>query len=89
MEPLPTRRPDTSKLDDQDLAELRQLIEKEPDLTLAELAGAMGNKVSVPTIWRATQKLGLVLKKIPNTPVNRTGPTSKRRGTTGSSSSPA
>ena len=87
--PLPPRRPDTRKLDEQDLARLRELIRDKPDLTLAELADAMGNKASVPTVWRATQRLDLPLKKRPGTPASRTGPTSSSGVTTGSSSSPA
>lgn len=87
LEPLPPQRPDTRKLDEQDLTRLRELIRDKPDMTLAELADAMGNKASVPTIWRATQKLGLPLKKRRSTPASRTAPTSRRSATTGSSSS--
>jgi transposase len=89
LAPLPPRRPDTRKLDEQDLLTLRELIRDKPDMTLGELADAMANKASVPTIWRATQKLDLPLKKRPGTPVNRTGPTSSNGVSTGSSSSPA
>lgn len=64
-------RPDNRKLDDQDLLKLRQLIERTPDMTLGELAAALDHKVSVPTIWRATQTLGLPLKKRRSTPLNR------------------
>jgi transposase len=63
LDPLPHRRPDTRKLAEDDLKQLADLIHKQPDLTLSELAEALQKKVSVPTIWRATQKLGLVLKK--------------------------
>ncbi len=72
LAPRPTRPPDTSKLDANDLEQLRVLIEGTPDMTLGELAEALSNKVSVPTIWRATQKLDLPLKKSPSTPVSRT-----------------
>jgi len=89
LAPLPPRRPDTRKLDEQDLLRLRELIRGRPDMTLGELADAMANKASVPTIWRATQRLGLPLKKRPGTPVSRTGPTSGKGVITGSSSSPA
>jgi len=89
LAPLPPRRPDTRKLDEQDLVRLRELIRDKPDMTLAELAHAMGNKASVPTVWRATQRLDLPLKKRPGTPASRTGPTSSSGATTGSSSSPA
>lgn len=89
LAPLTPKRPDTHKLDDGDLERLRALIAAKPDMTLAELADALGNKASVPTVWRATQALGLPLKKRPSTPPSRTGPTSRRRGTTGSPGSPA
>lgn len=75
LEPLTPKRPDTHKLDGQDLEHLRTLIARRPDMTLAELAGALGNKASVPTVWRATQALGLPLKKRPSTPPGRTGRT--------------
>ena len=88
LEPLTPRRPDTRKLDDDDLAELRELIAAKPDMTLGELAEALGHKASIPTVWRATQALDLPLKKRPRTPASRTAPTSKRRGPTGSRSSP-
>lgn len=75
LAPLPPKRPDTRKLDDADLDRLRDLVAARPDLTLAELAAALGNKASVPTVWRATRRLGLTLKKSPRTPPSRTGPT--------------
>jgi transposase len=75
LEPLTPKRPDARKLDEDDLGRLRTLIAGRPDMTLAELAGALGNKASVPTVWRATQALGLPLKKRPSTPPSRTGRT--------------
>ena len=87
LAPRPPKRPDTRRLDDADLARLRDLVAATPDLTLAELAAALGGKASVPTVWRATRKLGLTLKKSPRTPPSRTGPTSRSGATTGSSSS--
>jgi transposase len=87
LEPLTPQRPDTRKLDDNDLDQLRKLIANKPDMTLGELADALQNKASVSTIWRATQALDLPLKKRPHTPASRTGPTSRKRGTTGSPSS--
>lgn len=63
LAPLPPQTPDTSKLDESDLEELRVLIQKTPDMTLAELAAALTTKVSVSTVYRATEKLGLTLKK--------------------------
>jgi transposase len=86
LAPRPPKRPDTRKLDDADLARLRELVAARPDLTLAELAAALGGagKASVPTVWRATRRLGLTLKKSPRTPPSRIGPTSRRDATSGS-----
>jgi transposase len=75
LAPLTPRRSDKRKLDDDDLGRLRALIATKPDMTLAELAEALGNKASVPTVWRATQALNLPLKKRPSTPPSRTGRT--------------
>ena len=88
LQPRPHYVPNNGKLDEQDLARLAELIAQQPDITLAELAEALENKVSVPTVWRATRKLGLVLKKSRCTPPSRIGPTSKRRATPGLRSSP-
>lgn len=71
LAPRPPRRPDTRKLTDADLARLRDLVAATPDLTLAELAAALGGKASVPTVWRAARKLGLTLKKSPPAPPSR------------------
>jgi transposase len=88
LQPRPHYVPDQSKLDERDLALLAELIARQPDMTLAELAEALSNKVSVPTVHRATRKLGLPLKKSRCMPPSRTGPTSKRHGTIGSRCSP-
>ena len=88
LAPRPHCVPDQSKLDEQDLSRLAELIAQQPDMTLAELAEALGNKVSVPTVHRATRKLGLPLKKSRCTPPSRIGLTSKGRVPTGLRSSP-
>ena len=75
LAPLTPTRPDRRKLDDDDLEHLRALIAATPDMTLAELADALGNKASVPTVWRATRALDLPLKKRPSTPPSRTART--------------
>ena len=73
---LPARKPpDTCKLDDADRQRLWALIEDKPDMTLGELAEALGRKASVPTVWRETRRLGLRLKKRPSTPPSRTART--------------
>ena len=75
LAPLTPKRPDKRKLDDDDLERLGALIAAKPDMTLAELAEALGNKASVPTVWRATRALELPLKKKRSTPPSRTGRT--------------
>jgi transposase len=55
---LPPRRTprDAYKLDDADRERLSTLIKAKPDMTLAELAEALGHKASVPTVWRETRR---------------------------------
>ncbi len=88
LAPRPNRLPNNNKLDNADLELLRALIHQTPDMTLAELAEALDHKVSVPTVWRATQALDLPLKKSPSTPPSKIARTSRRRATRGSTSSP-
>lgn len=75
LAPKTPDRSDTCKLQEDDLEQLRQLIEQKPDMTLGELAEALGHKASVPTIWRATQALNLPLKKKRHMPPSRIGRT--------------
>jgi transposase len=89
LQPRPIKLPNNNKLDERDLEQLAELIRKTPDMTLAELAEALAKQVSVPTVWRATQALGLPLKKSPSSPPSRTGRTFGRPAARGSSSSPA
>ena len=87
---LAPKKPDrsgTRRLDDDDVAELRRLIEAKPDMTLGELAEALKHRASVPTIWRAVEAQGLTLKKKPPTPPSKTGRTSKKNATAGLRSS--
>jgi transposase len=86
LEPRPHQHPDTRKLHEPQLQQLRQLIDDKPDMTLAELAKALGNIASVPTVFRATRKLGLPLKKSAGTPQSRTGLTSRKNAGVGSNS---
>ena len=89
LAPRPPKRPNNNKLDEDDLEQLRELIRQTPDMTLAELAEALGQKVSVPTVWRATQALGLPFKKkSPCTPPSRIARTSRKPATGGSTRSP-
>jgi transposase len=88
LAPRPMQLPDNNKLDEDDFEQLRKLIQETPDMTLAELAEALDDKVSVPTVWRATQALGLVFKKSPSTPQNRIERMSNKGAPTGSTNSP-
>ncbi len=58
------------------VGELRALVRARPDATLAELAAALvaggGPAVSVPTLWRAVEALGLPVKKSRCTPASGT-----------------
>jgi transposase len=75
LEPRQRKMPDNRKLKAADLAELERLIAGQSDLTLAELAAKLGNKVSVPTVHRACVKLKLPLKKSRSAPPSRTAGT--------------
>jgi transposase len=88
LDPLPLKLPNNNKLSEKDLKRIAELIRRTPDMTLAELAAALDDKVSVPTVWRATQALGLPLKKSPCMPLNKTARTSRRPGRPGSTGLP-
>lgn len=75
LAPRPIKLPDNNKLDEDDLKQLEELIRKQPDMTLGELADQLTTKVSVPTILRARRKLGFTRKKSPSTPPSRIAPT--------------
>lgn len=87
LAPRPIKLPDNHKLHQKELDQLRQLIQEKPDMTLGELAAALGNKVSIPTVWRATKRLGMSFKKSPSTPANKRGRMSPKRGDNGSGGS--
>lgn len=65
---------------------LRQLVHDDPDLTLRELctrtAAEMGVRVSVPTMCRILQRLGLPRKRSRSTPRSATRRVSSKRGRT-------
>jgi transposase len=61
--PLVRSMPDQHKLKEDDRQELRQLVDQNPDATLAELRKMLGGKASVVTVWRALRDLRLSLKK--------------------------
>lgn len=88
LAPRPLKRPNNNRLDEDDLEQLQELIRRTPDMTLAELAEALGQKASVPTVWRATQALQLPLKKSPSTPPSKIARTSRSPASAGSTPSP-
>src|SRR5580704_3959181 len=56
LSPRPLRPPDNRKLKEKELAELAELIDQSPDLTLQELADRLEKKVSIATVHRATRR---------------------------------
>ena len=63
------------------LAHLEELIQAQPDRTLAELRAALGTSACVATIWRAVKQLDFTLKK--NGTRFRTRSAGRRRGPDG------
>lgn len=59
---------------------LRELVEGQPDATLAELAQSLPVKVSLPTLSRTLRELELTFKKSRSTPLSRTAPMSGSGG---------
>ena len=45
------------------LAHLEELIQAQPDRTLAELRAALGTSACLATVWRAVKQLDFTLKK--------------------------
>lgn len=89
LKPLPQRHPDLRKLREPELEQLRVLIENNPDMTLGELAAALNNISSIPTIWRALRKLDLTLKKSPSMLLNKIDQMSKKDAKAGSTTATA
>jgi len=87
LDPLPPYLPNNYKLRDKDMEQLKKLIADRPDMTLGELADALDKKVSVPTVHRATKKLGLSFKKSHSSPASRIDRMSKKGGKPGTSNS--
>jgi transposase len=82
--PLPRRNAGRKpKLSAELTQRIRDHIAAHPDATRAELKAALELSVSLQAISKWLAKLGLVLKKSRSTPRSRTGPTSKRRVSSG------
>ena len=67
---------------------LRQLADRNPGLTAAELRDRLGVDVSPLTVWRMLRRLGYTFKKSRPTPPSGTAPTSGRPGRVGRAASP-
>jgi len=71
------------------LAQLRQLVEQQPDATICELHQRLGGaaRCSESAVGMALQRLGLSFKKRRCMPPSRTGPTSRKNAVSGRISS--
>jgi transposase len=65
-------------------AEMRQLVSREPDLTLVEIKQRMGLECTVAAVHWVLAKMGLTYKKRLSMRPSRTGPMWRRRGDAGS-----
>lgn len=72
-----------------DRTRLGELVQAQPDATLAELRERLGVECALSAVWNALRDLGLSYKKRPSTPRSRTGRTSRSGGPSGSSGVPA
>lgn len=70
----PSRAGRPRKLADKE-AQIRALVEAQPDLTLAQLREALNTDAAISTIADELAHLNLTFKKSRFTPRNRTGPT--------------
>ena len=64
--------------------ELKELVAKEPDITLAEIKARLGLGCTIPAIHQALVKLGLTYKKRRSMRPNKTGRTSRKSDAAGS-----
>jgi transposase len=69
--------------------QMRALLGRKPDMTLAELREAVELECSLPAIHHALLKMGLSYKKRRSAPASRTGPTSRGRAEGGGGGKPA
>ncbi len=64
--------------------ELKGLVAKEPDITLAEIKARLGLACTIPAIHQVLVKLGLTYKKRRSMRPSKTGPTSRKSDADGS-----
>jgi transposase len=84
---LPGRYGQPSKLDEDDLRRLGELISQHPDATLRELREQLAVDIDLSNLCRALQRMKLSFKKKSCTHQSRTAPTSSGCDRTGTSSS--
>jgi transposase len=90
IEPKPHGGGRPAKYSGKRLDRLRELVEQQPDATLAELRDRSGVAASIMSVHRALEQLDGRLKKSRSTPASRIDRTSKRsarRGESGRSAS--
>jgi transposase len=78
-----------AKFSGKKLDRLKELVEQQPDATLAELRDRSGVEASIMAVHRALERLESRLKKSHSTPASKTGRMSKRSGKRGGSGRPA
>jgi transposase len=64
--------------------DMKGLVAKEPDITLAEIKSRLGLACTIPAIHQVLVKLGLTYKKRRSTRPSKTGPTSRKSDAAGS-----
>ena len=64
--------------------EMKGLVAKEPDITLAEIKARLGLACTIPAIHQVLVKLGLTYKKRRSMRPNKTGPMSRKSDAGGS-----
>lgn len=64
--------------------ELKGLVAREPDITLAEIKARLGLACTIPAIHQVLVKLGLTYKKRRSMPPNKTDPMSRKSDVGGS-----
>jgi hypothetical protein len=62
---------------------LQELVEQQPDATLAELRRDLGVQTSLPSLCRTLQRLRLTVKKKSCAPPSRIGPMSRGNAKSG------
>ena len=75
IEPLPKKNGPDPKLTPHHRMRLREEVERQPDITLAELKEKLTLSASIPTICRTLRSLELSFKKSRSSPMSKTART--------------